>query len=466
MNGSAPESAENLYAFVDTNLLMQFQFFRDVDWPNLLDATHVVLVVTPAVLGEIDHFKHNGTKRQKNRARAVSNAFDELELSDELVPVRAGVAIMAIADEPDSATFEKYRLQPDVKDDRLLAALIEFRDRLPDDTVVLVTDDTNLRVKARPRKIPVSKPDESLRLADEPDETERQLAAANRELATLRSSAPTLRATLAGQSHMEFTVQLVNPLPDEQVATLLKAWRKRYPRVEPTVDTLEGPGGLSASLRQFGQMYGFGYVSEEEAEKRNKARDAIFENYAQYLKVWHGIVNQRRRTLKLPLVLENDGTVPADDVHVAFWTEASGVWLERPPKRPRPPALLKARDPLDLTYRPFMPDVDLAGMRADPDLEGPEIVTVTPPEVRYWARRVKHGVACDLPVVHFSFEASDDVASFAIQYRINAGNVREPVKGQIGIKVATPGPVDPPEPPSPEPMDDEEDYEEDGDEEL
>ena len=442
------------------------QFFREVDWSDLLAAKHVVLEVTPAVLGEIDHFKHNGTRRQRNRARAVSNAFDELELSDEPVAVRAGVSIMAIADEPDSATFEKHRLQADVEDDRLLAALIEFRDRLSVGAVVLVTDDTNLRVKARPRKIPVRKPDESLRLLDEPDETERLLAAANRELAVLKSSAPTLRATLAGQSHTVFTVQLANPLPEEHVATLLKAWRKRYPHVEPTLDTLHGPGGISASLRQFGQMSGFGYLSEEEAEKRNKARDAIFANYAQYLEVWHSIVNQRRCTLKLPLMLENDGTVPADDVHVAFWTEASGAWLERPPKRPRPPALRKARNPLDFAYRPYIRDVGLAGMRADPDLNGPEIVAVRPPEVRYWARRVKHGVPCVLPAVYFSFEATKDVASFAIRYRINAGNVREAVVGQIGIKVDTPEPADPPEPPSPEPIDDEEDYEEDGDEEL
>ncbi len=459
-------TAARVYAFVDTNLLIQFRFFRHIDWPALLCAKHVVLVMAPAVLGEIDHFKHYGTKRQKDRARAVSKAFDELELSDEPVRLRDGVEIVAISNEPDKATFESEHLQPDVPDDRLLAALIEFRAGLTSGDVVLVTDDTNLRVKARPRTITVRKPDQRLRLPDEPDETERKLAAANRELAILKNAQPDLRSTFDGKTHTAFTVQLVNPLPDEQLAALLAAWRKRYPHIEATPETLHGPGGFGVSLKAFEGLPGFGYVSKEQAKKHNAARDDIFATYKQYLEVWPGIVNQQRGTLKLPFTLENDGTAPADDVHVDFWTEASGVWLERPHKRPRPPAPLKARDPLDFAHRVLMPDLDLVDMRADPDLDGPEIVGGTPPTVRYWVRRVKHGVPCDLPEVYFAFETTEDVESFTIHYRINAANVREAVDGEIGVKVDTPDPTEPPQPPPPEPIDDDADYEEDGEEEL
>jgi hypothetical protein len=458
---------ECLYAFVDTNVMMEFQFFRDLDWAALLGGTAIVLVVAPVVLSEIDRFKHYGTKRQKNRARTVSSAFDEIELSHEQARVREGVAILAIATEPGRATFETNNLQPDVPDDRLLAALIEFRAQLTSGGVVLVTDDTNLRVKARARSVRVTKPDDALRLPDEPDEAERKLAAANRELAALKSAQPELRATLDGNAHTAFTVQLVKPLADEQTTALLAAWRARYPHVKATPETIHGPGGLSVSLKMFDGLPGFGYVSKEQADESNKARDQIFANYKQYLEVWHAIVNRRRSTLRMPLRLENAGSAPADDVHVEFWTEASGAWLEQPHRRPKPPALLKARDPLDFEIRPFIPNIDhLPNIRGVRELDGPEMVDGAPPSVRYWARRVKHGAPCDLPEVHFAFDTSEDVDSFTIHYRINAANIREAVEGQIGVKVEAPAPTEAPPPPPPEPLEHDGDYDEDGNDEL
>ena len=465
---STTNTPERLYAFVDTNLLLQFQFFRDVDWPVVLGAREVVLVLALVVLSEVDRFKWSGTKRQRDRARAVHKAFDKLELSNQPVQLRAGVSIMAIADEPDQALFEGQRLQSDIPDDRLLATLMGFRAGLSTGDVVLVTDDTPLRVKARARNINVKAPDASLALPDEPDETERELAAAKRELAILKNAQPKLRATLDGESHHEFSVQLVNPLPEERMSASLAAWRKRYPRATATPETLDGPAGLSVSMKMFAGMSGFNYITEEEAVERNKTLDELFAAYQEYVRHWHAIVNRRRSTLRLPFDLENTGTAPADDVHVEFWTEAHGTWLKRPQKAPKPPAPLKARDPLDLTYRALMPNLDLPGMRSDPDLDGPDIVDENPSSVRYWARRVKHHVPCELPSVYFAFNTPKDVGSFTIHYRINAGNVHAPVEGTIGAKVETPEQADAPLPPSPDPIDEDADDadDEDGEDEL
>ena len=101
--------------------------------------------------------------------------------------LRERVRIMAIADEPEDVVFRRQRLQGTVKDDRLLASLLHFRERVTcDGRVVLISADTGLRVKAGSREIEVTRPDASLALADEPDETERQLVAAKAELAALQ----------------------------------------------------------------------------------------------------------------------------------------------------------------------------------------------------------------------------------------------------------------------------------------
>ena len=40
-----------VFAFIDTNVLLHYRFFRDVDWAAALDEPEVVLVLAPVVLG-------------------------------------------------------------------------------------------------------------------------------------------------------------------------------------------------------------------------------------------------------------------------------------------------------------------------------------------------------------------------------------------------------------------------------
>ena len=139
-----------VYAFIDTNVLLHYSFFRDVDWAAVVGVRKVVLVFAPVVLTELDHHKWSGSRRERKQAKVVIKALDELGLSKMPVRLREGVGVMAIANEPNELVFRREQLHAGVADDRLLASLLSFRDECGnDDRALLMTADAGLRIKAR-----------------------------------------------------------------------------------------------------------------------------------------------------------------------------------------------------------------------------------------------------------------------------------------------------------------------------
>ena len=425
-----------VFAFIDTNVLLHYRFFRDVDWAAALDEPEVVLVLAPVVLSELDDHKWSGSRREKARAKGVLKAIDEIELAAEAIGIRAGVSVMGIGHEPAEAAFARYRLQGGVKDDRLLASVLAFREeRGSNHRVLLVTADAGLRVKARVQRIEVIVPADDLAIDDEPDETERRLSAANRELAAYKSAAPDLRLTIEGEPFIEGKVHLVREFDTQTRARLFAEWRSRYPHVGGMPDQVRLLGGGTFSLSGFAGLPGF--ISAEDAKMHNAEIDLVFEKYEKYLEAWPSIVNRYRRSLELKFVLENSGTAPADDVHLNLWTGADGVWLEELPDLPTPPAMPKRRDFLDFGLHPQMPYVDPSTFRVAPrDSDGPNVSEAEPKCVEYWEKRVTHHVPRELSPVYFQFTADETVGSFSIKYRLVAANIREPQTGTVHVKLS------------------------------
>jgi predicted ribonuclease YlaK len=119
------------FALTDTNVFIHYEFFRNVDWAAELGARPVTLVLPSVVLEELDKRKWAGTRREKERAKAVLRTLKELGFSTTPVEIRPGVSVMALDDEPDDAFMAQHRLQPRAADDRLLASAIAFSRRGP-----------------------------------------------------------------------------------------------------------------------------------------------------------------------------------------------------------------------------------------------------------------------------------------------------------------------------------------------
>src|SRR6266536_851128 len=145
------------YCFLDTNILIQFQTFNEVNWLKVLNAKQVCLVLAPVVIHELDIHKsdYSNARRQK-RARMllpkITKLIEEEPIGDELPQVRRNVTLMVLPNEP-LIDWRAEHLDPMVNDDRLIASILEFSRQHPSENVLLLSDDSGPRFKAKSHNI-------------------------------------------------------------------------------------------------------------------------------------------------------------------------------------------------------------------------------------------------------------------------------------------------------------------------
>src|SRR6266536_4948675 len=148
----------HIYCFIYTNILYHFQMFDQVDWPKILYAKTVSLVLAPIVLREIEKHKDDTNERRRQWARSVLSKLKALLEGDtpidQLPHVRHNVTLLALLVEP-LIDWQGEQLDQAMPDDRILASMLDFSRGHPSDTVLLLTNDFPLRLKARYHNINV-----------------------------------------------------------------------------------------------------------------------------------------------------------------------------------------------------------------------------------------------------------------------------------------------------------------------
>ena len=435
-----------VFAFIDTNVLLHYRFFRDVNWATELHAEEATLVFAPVVMEELDKRKWAGARRDRVRAKSVLRALNDLGLSATPVTIRTSVEIVALDEEPADALFARHRLQPRVSDDRLLASVLAFKEtQIGGAAILVLTADAGLSIKAPTRQIAVVAPDERLQRDDEPDETERELEATRRELAALRAVAPSLRLTLAGETFLEHQVRRFGEFGAGRLGRLLEEWRSRHPHVGATPGSIVVPGGGRFPLDGLTGLPGF--WSKKDAMEHNAEIDRVYGEYETFLRRWPAKMNALARCVRLQFVLQNAGTAPADDVDILISAGANGKWIEELPELPTAPAMPMPRNPLDFGMMPPLEHFDPGSLlRLNDSIDGPDILEDEPQSVRYTVKRVKHHVPCDLPGVYFQFDSEEDVRSCTVTYRLVAANIREPKWDELHLKLSVSTAMEPPSP--------------------
>ncbi len=146
------KKATRLYV-LDTNVLIH-------DPASLYQFDEHDVVIPMTVLEELDKHK-NGIREIARTARQVSRTLSDLTANVDLDRIRNGIPIPRFSDAggrlrllcyPDLESLEPLTESPD---NRILAETCRLRDERPDASVILVTKDINLRVKAAALGVPV-----------------------------------------------------------------------------------------------------------------------------------------------------------------------------------------------------------------------------------------------------------------------------------------------------------------------
>src|SRR5260370_4566867 len=154
-----PQSDE-VYCFIDTDVLMHFTNFDQADWVTFLNAKQVYLVLPITVVHELNKHKDEGSKPGlQQRARDLLPKIAKLLVgADGPVRIKEGVFLIVAPKEPH-IEWSALELDEKVQDDRILARILIFRDEYPERDVRFLTNDYAAMLKADDRDIPKLMPD-------------------------------------------------------------------------------------------------------------------------------------------------------------------------------------------------------------------------------------------------------------------------------------------------------------------
>jgi hypothetical protein len=294
--------------------------------------------------------------------------------------IRSGIHLIFLRHSP-SIDFEANKLSRLISDDELIASALEFKSQ-NSVHLILLTADLGLRMKLPAHRLKGVAPNESDRLPDEPDEAERELIHARRELARYASRVPKLE--LVFQDDKQFSeIRMIEP----------------------------GPSSLPGLPR----VKLMGYVEAPSPES--------IASYHREFGIW---AQQISLFFDCNLVIKNNGTAEATNVSIEFSLPdfISARASDNLPKRPAEPSYgagwsdLPAIMPLSHRLQPRPPSRPYIGRDGSLSLAIPSLV---------------HNRLLDLHRFYFQFASRESVCNFAVQFVITCREVIDPISGELNF---------------------------------
>jgi rRNA-processing protein FCF1 len=442
---------EKTYVVVDTNTFLHFVGFDQIGWGELFPGQIVNLVICPQVIRELN--RHKDTPRNPKMRDRATNALRKIEGwvdSESPVSLKDSVEVeFRIHDA--SIDFAAFKLVREVDDDHIIAILIEMQSELPSNSVVLLSKDIGLKLKARAQGFSVVSLPDSASLPEEALPSEKKIKDLENQVKELQNIRPRLRLAFAdGSSKFSLAFQRTTELSETNIANSMTAARNKYPKLveQKAHDKAEA---LSPILQGLARVnFELGLLTPKKIDKYNRSLDEFFSDYEQYLKELRLFSEWERRTAILKIFLINEGTCPADDVDIfmhfpdGFELFDEGDYL-KPPEEPKAPS--KPRSALDQLNSPFVlgrmdsmhhdHSLDLlARMPVGPSNVGsPKIRRTNSYDVTVKIKRAKHGLIEELDAMCLTFDSFSTVQSFKIDYSIHASNLPKHIEGSLNVVV-------------------------------
>lgn len=443
-----PQSDE-VYYFLDTDVLMHFTDFDQADWITFLNAKQVYLVLPITVVHELNKHKDDGSKPGlQQRARDLLPKIAKLLRGAKgSVRIKEGVFLMSSRKEP-RIEWSELELDENVQDDRILARILLFKNEYPERDVRFLTNDYAVMLKADDRDIPTLMPDGKI-LAPKPLKStlEAELEATRKDLNEYKNRAPkleigfddgqktteTIKCPSSGYNpqHAEILAQSLN---EEYIPKQIVAQRAEFERI------LKAAKGRASDydVREFTDNY-VAYLKKLEAARKRE----FMSKYGQ--------------RCEITFLIRNVGTAPITDlvIDLAFPTgtlvidaddERKEIMVPKEPKASWMPvqeqpfgvrglglgidtsnlALLPPRDP---TW-------DLLGeiRRSQANYRGPLCNQTTESQiVTYLAKKLRHGRSWGmLPVVAYLIPKNSQ--GFSIKYEIFSDQGLKKIAGILNVQ--------------------------------
>jgi len=425
------------YAFLDTNIFLHFVGVDQIDWLHELSCDHVVLVVAPIIIQQLNEKKDSpGSRKLRDRAGSALKKLDLYSEQEPPIKIREGVELRFRPNEP-LIDFATHRLSSVVSDDRVVASILEFKGETPGSAIVLVTGDVGLKLKAGNQNIQTVKISGRFKLPEEVDDSQKRIRELEEQVLQLESRIPRMKLVFQDDSNngrVQF-IRVPQPTKDS-IRRKMEEVRCMYPKAD------------TAFEMQKQQLEGIAAITPAEFDDYNARIAQFWTSFDNYLKEEVAFYDWHQRLMKLELFLINDGSCPAERIEIFMhFPDAMNVLeqgeLAQPPQMPSPPT------------GPMSPVAKLVGLF----LEGSRRFETNPSEVRSSPSiysnvsrptiersngcRVRitvqelmhHSFRISIGELYLAFRSWESVHSFKIAYSLFASNIPRKVEDTLHVKV-------------------------------
>jgi hypothetical protein len=437
------------HVFIDTNIFLHYQSFDEIEWLTFLNVGHVIIHVSSVVVQELDKHKYNSSKKLRDKAGKVIKKLHKFASTGLEVDLKPNIS-MRFEVGNETLDFTALRLDPNSQDDRLLANILSLRETSPSSSLVLVTADLGLLLKAKHYQVEaITLPDE-LRLPSELDETEKRIKELEKEVLELQRRIPNLQLCF-GDGSDRFNYKRKASLPsgfdvDEAIEKRIGNLKEEFPKMQEIQTDSQK---IDFSNINISQMDGSdkSEILPSEISSYNKKLEEFYENYRQYVgKLMHWL-EIRRRTFLLEISISNSGTCPAEDIEI-FMHFPDGFTLCRisnmpdKPEEPKSPSRPTPRTRKErLSQRMTIPSLVSPRIALPSNLQNKMQANISSPDIRrsnsydvdIHVHKLKQSKLEPFSPMLIVFDSLDQVSSFRIDYRVIAANLPKAVTGALHV---------------------------------
>ena len=392
--------------FPDTNVVLHFKPFAEIDWRTLAKADEVTLVASAILVREVDNKKNSARGHIQKRARQFASWLGTLP-DTAAATVRDNVTIEIRVEEPELALdFAARGLVPTIADDRLVAAMIVYAEGNPQTQCACVTDDALLVRKVRAAGFTIIAPPEGARLKDEPDARDveiRELHDANVELKRQLDARPSFELSFGAREtkHLRLRFGRLRVPDAEEVEVLLASERSMLETIDRFAGGMWEPPPQHKIVDYIAEVRAW-LPSHVEHERQRMLTTRIDEM------TLHNVGGGNGKDIEITL------TFP-DHVYVAAKRE-----IERQPKPKAPEPRNRFAMPFEtLAHPPSDYFARLVGDAFNPKAN--TLTEVGPHELDLYVRDLKHNDNRRLDSFDLWFESPDDIGGGAtVGFKIHA----------------------------------------------
>lgn len=419
--------------YIDTNSLIHYRLFSDIDWNNELNDNDVTLVICTTVLKELDNKKFSELDIDiRNRCKVIVTSLRKY-VDDSIIKKNVKLVFKSVEPNIDWKSFD---LDNNIPDDRILAAMLS-ENNLSEN--VLVTSDIGILLKARLHKIKTHQLNDELRIMIKQDKKDQEIRKLTEKILKLENNLPNIELYIQKDNELRQFAKLMvkNYLPSslDNISSIISKRKLDLSYTKPIVKN-ETP------LSFMGE-----YLVPDDSEIQRYEADVqkYLIELEKYYKDREEIEKAKSCFFELNLVLQNIGSSPAEDIDVFLHFPDGFDMLDynpfeneisEPDEPIKPQTQIEKLRNISMNMPFTIPNIDylrLGHNNIEPPSQGPKITRTHSYDVTYHFDKLKHTQEIVMDPLYILFDSQDKIQSFCCTYKLSIGNYPDAKNGEISI---------------------------------